>query len=448
MKTGIRITIDYYNRETNETIESNIISDDVLTRAEELKDLGYRHYEQIELLQSIQDFKIKHQSILYDTQLHCPHCGKKSQRAGIRQSRFHAPLTDHRVHIQRRTCPCGWSSPYTVEGIYGSAIHPDLLEKQALQAADQSYRKASNHLNAECAHRRSVNSVESLHKNLKKVALAVGNNKLRPVDMVPEREAAKELLVMIDGGHLKTRAKDSRSFEAMITTVYRPENIRQVDKHHNKITQKTSVASALSDQQETIKTLAKNACIKEGASAALTHMTCLTDGASNCWSIAKALKSECLSQTLLLDWFHITKRFTILNNRLNEVQQEQLERVKWHVWHGDGETALSRLTELMTALYDQEKAAKDALELHDYLERNRPYLSNYQERHSAGLHYTSTLAEVTVDCLINTRQKRSQKMQWTREGAHDVLQIRTSLFSESWERDWSDAQAVLYKKAA
>ena len=39
-------------------------------------------------------------------------------------------------------------------------------------------------------------------------------------------------------------------------------------------------------------------------------------------------------------------------------------------------------------------------------------------------------------------------MQWSREGAHDVLQIRTSLFSQTWEQDWVDAQSVIYKKAA
>ncbi|QGP56750.1 hypothetical protein PsalMR5_04240 (plasmid) [Piscirickettsia salmonis] len=82
------------------------------------------------------------------------------------------------------------------------------------------------------------------------------------------------------------------------------------------------------------------------------------------------------------------------------------------------------------------------------IDRNRKYLANYQERKSAGLHFTSTIAESTVDYLINTRQKRNQKMQWSREGAHDILQIRTSTFSKSWEQDWEDAQGVIYKEAA
>ena len=39
-------------------------------------------------------------------------------------------------------------------------------------------------------------------------------------------------------------------------------------------------------------------------------------------------------------------------------------------------------------------------------------------------------------------------MQWTREGAHSVLQIRTSIFSKTWEDDWRKAQSIIYKKAA
>ena len=35
-----------------------------------------------------------------------------------------------------------------------------------------------------------------------------------------------------------------------------------------------------------------------------------------------------------------------------------------------------------------------------------------------------------------------------REGAHSVLQIRTSKFSKKWEEDWNKAQSEIYKEAA
>ena len=59
-----------------------------------------------------------------------------------------------------------------------------------------------------------------------------------------------------------------------------------------------------------------------------------------------------------------------------------------------------------------------------------------------------TYAESSVNTVINTRQKNDKKMQWTREGAHSVLQIRTSKFSKKWEEDWNKAQSKIYKEAA
>ena len=273
MKAAIRVTVEYYNAETHEMIESEVIKDDGVTKPEQLKDLGYRHSEQIQLLQSLQDFKLRHQSVLCNDEP-CPKCGKKSQKSGIQKSKFHAVLTDHEVSIQRKKCSCGWGSPCTVEAIYGSSTHPDLLEKQAIQGAENSYRQASKNLGAESGSKRSVNSIESLRKGTKKVAQVVGDNKLKPVTVMPESAAAEELIAVIDGGHLKAKDKESRSFEAMTATVYRPENVSRVDNHHNEITQKTSVASALSDHQQTIKTLVTNACHKEGAEPSVTHLTC------------------------------------------------------------------------------------------------------------------------------------------------------------------------------
>ena len=39
-------------------------------------------------------------------------------------------------------------------------------------------------------------------------------------------------------------------------------------------------------------------------------------------------------------------------------------------------------------------------------------------------------------------------MLWGREGAHNVLQIRTAVRSESWKDDWNNVESMLYKLAA
>jgi hypothetical protein len=77
--------------------------------------------------------------------------------------------------------------------------------------------------------------------------------------------------------------------------------------------------------------------------------------------------------------------------------------------------------------------------LYKYLHRNQAYLVNYDAREQANQTHTSQVAESHVDTLINARHKRTKKMQWTRAGAHHVLQIRAMMASDEWESKRQDA---------
>jgi hypothetical protein len=444
----IRFIAEYYDIESDEVVNSKILRSDPIKRPVTLKEFGYLHSEQIELLKSIQDFKLEYEARLINTESMCPNCHGKTVSVGHRKSKFHAVLTDHEIKIQRRRCKCGWTSPDTVDGIYGSSLHPELVEKQVIQGAENSYRQASRQLNAESKNNRSINNDDRIRRNVSQVAKIIEQQKLKPVKVTVQNKAVKELISVIDGGHLKSKASDSRSFEAMIATVFCPNNVLKIDKHHSRIKQKTSVASAKGDHQRTIKQLVLNACRNEGSNARITQITCLTDGANNCWSIADSLKPCCKKLIRVLDWFHITKRFTVINNGTDAVFKEKLEKVKWFLWCGDAENALERLAQLQTELSNDEKRFSQLQELYEYLDRNKKYLVNYQERQVANLPFTSTIAESSVNELINTRQKNNKKMQWTREGAHNILQIRTSRFSNTWQKDWENAQNEIYKKVA
>lgn len=447
MNMAIRFIAEYYDIETGKVVESKIFRSDKIKKPTTIKDLGYLHIDQIKLLQSIQDFKLTYETKLINEESVCPKCCGKTASRGTRKSNFHAALTDHKISVQRRICNCGWSSPDSVDGIYGSSSHPDLIEKQVIHGVENSYRQASRQLNAESKNDRSINNDDRIRTNVANVAKIIEEEKLKKHKAIKQDEAAKKLIAVVDGGHLKSKDNNSRSFEAMIATVYRSENIRIIDKHHNEITQKTSVASALSDEQKTIKQLILNACRKEGLNTRVTQLTCLTDGAKNCWSITDSLKRYCKESISVLDWFHITKRFTVLNNRVGSDFKERLEKVKWFLWHGKPEDALRRLSQLQSDTKD-EKILLDLQDLYEYIESNKKYLVNYQERQANSLPFTSILAESSVNTLINVRQKNNKKMQWSREGAHSVLQIRTSLFSKTWTKDWQQAQEKIYRQAA
>jgi len=116
---------------------------------------------------------------------------------------------------------------------------------------------------------------------------------------------------------------------------------------------------------------------------------------------------------------------------------ESLEIAKWELWHGKANECLTQLTLLKDNISVREKQAK-IKGLYDYLKQNQNYLVNYQELERTHQTYTSQVAESHIDSLINARHKRTGKMQWTREGAHNVLQIRATMACNHWEQQWQN----------
>ena len=119
------------------------------------------------------------------------------------------------------------------------------------------------------------------------------------------------------------------------------------------------------------------------------------------------------------------------------------ESIKWKIWHGKSKEAIERMSKLYMALLNGEYADK----LHDllkYLSSNIEYLVNYELRKASNLPYTSSIIESTIETLVNTRHKKKHKALWSREGAHNVLQIRASLASNKWKNEWNDVKEKFY----
>ena len=66
MTKVIRFLAQCIDQNTGDVLEESIMNEEVLQKATILQELGYTHIKQINFLQQMQDFKIKHQIILLD----------------------------------------------------------------------------------------------------------------------------------------------------------------------------------------------------------------------------------------------------------------------------------------------------------------------------------------------------------------------------------------------
>ncbi len=443
MDFELRVVVEKVAVNTQEVIQRNTVKVYNVTPPESILDLGLRHAEQISLLEKIQNAVLAEQSKLIDQGLKtCPNCGQKLSRNGYIQSKFHAVFSDHQLQIQKHRCnnaECRWQKVPTVTSMFGTNIHPDLAKLQCEQGALFSYREAQSNLDKLNTYHRSVNS----HTQISRLTDQVGGI-LSEEHLVPPIESAcaqptQELILQVDGGHIPIQDKTKRSFEALSAIVYRPESLKVVDRHHREIINKSCVLSAKDDELETMKRYVLNAAYQQGMNQD-TAIVALADGAKNCWSVITSLKPYCQRLESILDWFHIRQKFLSVKNALGDSFEDSLESCKWNLWHGNVDESLSKLEILMLNISDDEKCSK-LKSLYNYIKQNQDYIVNYQERQQLGKTFTSQVAESHIESIINARHKKSGKMQWSREGAHNVLQIRSEIVSKTWTQQWQ--QAVL-----
>jgi hypothetical protein len=436
----LRVVVEKVSVSSQEVVKRDTLKIYDVKAPASILELGLRHEEQISLLGKVQNSILAEQSKLIDPGHDvCPKCGEKLSKLGFTKSNFHAVFSDHKVGIQKHQCrnpECHWQSAPTTTSVFGTSIHPDLAKLQCEQGALYSYREAQANLEKLTVHRRQVNNHNQIRQITDDVGEVLAEENLKPPTKEDCAPPAQEVIVQVDGGHIPTKDKDKRSFEALSAVIYRPENIRTIDQHHREIESKSCVLSAKDDDLATMKTYLLNATRKQGL-VQDTEVIALADGANNCWSVILSLEPHCKQLTCILDWFHIGKKFQNVRSAVDEAYTDTLERVKWTLWHGKSDEALSKLKILTTNVTDAKKRSK-LEDLYDYLNRNQAYLVNYQERDEQNQTYTSQVAESHIESVINARHKKSGKMQWTREGAHKVLQIRGMIASKEWGNRWQE----------
>ena len=134
----------------------------------------------------------------------------------------------------------------------------------------------------------------------------------------------------------------------------------------------------------------------------------------------------------------------------------RVESVKHYLWHGNSAKALDRLRVVEDELegwgYDENgepnpqpgnaaaaRMLKYARELDTYITNNAGSIVNYGEWYRNGERISTGFAESTINQVVSKRMVKQQQMQWTPEGAHLLLQVRTQVINDDWEatfRSW------------
>jgi hypothetical protein len=168
------------------------------------------------------------------------------------------------------------------------------------------------------------------------------------------------------------------------------------------------------------------------------EITFLSDGDDT----LRALQVEMSPKaTHILDWHHLTMKLTVLGQYgkglvqcetvLGKAIQDQIERLKWSLWHGQVDKALGKIDELETSLepftetYARFPRLVKALSgVRTYIVNNRHVIPNYGERYRNGEPIATGFVESTVNEVVSKRFCKKQQMQWSKEGAHLLLQTR------------------------
>src|SRR5262249_1366471 len=115
-----------------------------------------------------------------------------------------------------------------------------------------------------------------------------------------------------------------------------------------------------------------------------------------------------------------------------------LERLKWSLWHGNVYKAFQKLTDLImdldvaatTGEGTARKLLKAVEEFYTYIERNRAFIPNDGERYRYGERISTGFVESPVNQVISKRFCKKQQMQWTKRGAHLLLQMRVKTLNQ------------------
>jgi hypothetical protein len=145
--------------------------------------------------------------------------------------------------------------------------------------------------------------------------------------------------------------------------------------------------------------------------------------------------------THIVDWYHLSMTLTVLGQYGKGLVQraavlgaaigDQIERLQWSLWHGQGDKALDKIDDLeraiapFSATYARYAGLVKTLSaLRTSIVHNRYLIPNDGECYRRGEPIATGFMESTVNEVVSKRFCKKQQMPWSKEGAHLWLQTR------------------------
>ncbi len=177
------------------------------------------------------------------------------------------------------------------------------------------------------------------------------------------------------------------------------------------------------------------------------QITFLSDGGDSVRDLQLDMSPEAEH---ILDWFHLTMRLTVLDQyakglvhgdqTLGEEIRDKIERLKWSLWHGNLSKAFYKIDDIESLIYNFEETypkfkqlLKAVEEFRTYITNNRHLIPNYGERYRHGEAIATGFVEATVNQVVSKRFCKKQQMQWSKRGAHLLLQTRVKTLNRELE---------------
>jgi hypothetical protein len=410
-----------------------------------IEQLGLTLAEAKQLLSTLQRHLLQHQVATFlDTRATCAACGtllkmkahaSRSFRTLFGTFTLDSPRLEHCDCTRQKT-----SSFRPLSALLPESVAPELLYMEAKWSSLVSYGMSLDALKDFLPLEVTLD-VKTVRYDTLKVAkrleAELGDEQLGFIDGSPSDWDLLPLpdgsfTVGIDGGYVRNWCAKKHNFEVIVG-----KSTRSVGEDKDN----KGLASKRFGFVQTLDTKPKRRLYEVLHAQGLQmnqDITFLSDGNDT----LRALQLEMSPQaTHILDWFHLTMKLTVLEQygkglvqceaALGEVIREKIARLKWSLWHGQVDKALGKIDDLASAIapfhetYARFKHLVKALsELRTYIVNNRHLIPDYGQRYHHGEAIATGFVESTVNEVVSKRFCKKQQMQWSKPGAHLLLQTR------------------------